>query len=72
MPGVPLESSTPRMSQSTDGTFEVAEIEGLIRRYVTIGQYKTAMFWADKRLALCRKNNERASFVDMAEFVKVF
>uniref|UniRef100_A0A915PZK6 Uncharacterized protein n=1 Tax=Setaria digitata TaxID=48799 RepID=A0A915PZK6_9BILA len=54
-----------------DGKFEFSEIDSLIQRYLTSTQYKTALFWADKRLALCRRNGTQPSFVDMAQFIKV-
>ncbi|MCP9259431.1 Cell division cycle protein 16-like protein [Dirofilaria immitis] len=50
---------------------EFSEIDGLIQKYLTSAQYKTALFWADKRLALCRRNGSQPSFVDMARFIKV-
>lgn len=68
---VPFDSSTPIHSAPGNGNFESAEIDSLVQRYLASAQYKTALFWADKRLALCRKNGSQPSFVDMAEFVKV-
>uniref|UniRef100_A0A0R3RH95 TPR_REGION domain-containing protein n=1 Tax=Elaeophora elaphi TaxID=1147741 RepID=A0A0R3RH95_9BILA len=73
-------SSTSAMSTSVDtsqalatndGSSEFGEIDNLIQRYLASTQYKTALFWADKRLALCRRNGSQPSFVDMARFIKV-
>ncbi|EJD76296.1 CBR-EMB-27 protein [Loa loa] len=56
---------------TSDGNCGFSEIDSLIQRYLASTQYKTALFWADKRLALCRKNGSQPSFVDMARFIKV-
>ncbi|VDK70239.1 unnamed protein product [Litomosoides sigmodontis] len=54
-----------------DENYEFSEIDSVIQRYLTSTQYKTALFWADKRLALCRKNGSQPTLVDMARFIKV-
>lgn len=51
---------------------EFTEIDNLIRRYIDTCQFKLAILWADKRLALCRKGGRPPSFFDMAKYVKVF
>ncbi|VDO27497.1 unnamed protein product [Onchocerca flexuosa] len=70
MLSAPLDASS-RAALTNDGNYEFGEIDNLIQRYLANMQYKTALFWADKRLALCRKNGSQPSFIDMARFIKV-
>ncbi|VDK66443.1 unnamed protein product [Onchocerca ochengi] len=70
MLSAPLDASS-RAALINDGNYEFGEIDNLIQRYLANMQYKTALFWADKRLALCRKNGSQPSFIDMARFIKV-
>ncbi|KAL4003184.1 Tetratricopeptide repeat family protein [Acanthocheilonema viteae] len=65
----PVDTSRPLLPN--DGNCDFSEIDNLIQRYLASTQYKTALFWADKRLALCRKNGSQPSLVDMARFIKV-
>lgn len=53
-------------------TVNLEQVDILIRRYLSNGQYKTALFWADKRLALSRRKKRPPSLVDVAEFIKVY
>ncbi|VDM08172.1 unnamed protein product [Wuchereria bancrofti] len=66
---VPLDVSS-RAFLTSDGNCKFSEIDSLIQRYLASAQYKTALFWAEKQLALCRKNGFQPSFVDMARFIK--
>uniref|UniRef100_A0A915APB9 Cell division cycle protein 16 n=1 Tax=Parascaris univalens TaxID=6257 RepID=A0A915APB9_PARUN len=52
-------------------TVNLEQVDVIIRRYLSSGQYKTALFWADKRLALAGKKKRPPSLVDVAEFIKV-
>ncbi|MFH4979720.1 hypothetical protein AB6A40_006429, partial [Gnathostoma spinigerum] len=50
---------------------DFTSVDRLIKRYISTAQYKTAVFWADKRLSMCRKDGRPPSYVDMAEFLNV-
>ncbi|VDK61032.1 unnamed protein product, partial [Anisakis simplex] len=62
----PLGNLSERMTSALDQT----QVDALIKRYLDNGQFKTAMFWADKRLVLSRKKDRPLSLVDVAEFIK--
>lgn len=59
------------VAQEALNAVDLTKVDAVIQRYLTTAQYKSAIFWADKRLALCRRDRQLPSFVDMAEFVKV-
>ncbi|CAG9539119.1 unnamed protein product [Cercopithifilaria johnstoni] len=66
----PVDTSS-RALLTNNGNCEFSEIDSLIQRYLASTQYKTALFWADKRLALCRRNGSQPLLVDMARFIRV-
>ncbi|KHN82823.1 Cell division cycle protein 16 -like protein [Toxocara canis] len=63
----PLSSFDERIASVVD----LGQLNTLIKRYLSSGQFKTALFWADKRLALSHKKGRPLSLVDMAEFINV-
>ncbi|VDN08049.1 unnamed protein product [Thelazia callipaeda] len=72
LPSTLMDTSTSPLSSVRDLDADLSEIDILIQRYLANTQYKTAVFWADKRLALCRKSGFKVSFIDVAHFIKVY
>lgn len=47
------------------------ELERLIEEHLTNGEYETATFWAEKRLALHANKSRRPSLYEIAKFLWV-
>uniref|UniRef100_A0A0N5AB37 TPR_REGION domain-containing protein n=1 Tax=Syphacia muris TaxID=451379 RepID=A0A0N5AB37_9BILA len=65
------QSSSISVADEVSISTQIKTIDKLIKKYLQTSQRKTALFWIDKRFSLCQSNVNCASFIDMAEFLKV-